>query len=187
MKKKRAEIKTVSVGGNLTGNTVLGNRNKVSSTTINNQIDGEELGYSLGETLSESAREAEFWERRRESDREESRKIQETVYVSVVSGIVIGMLWKIAFPWNDVTAPFVVIFIMLTLTIIKATHFGVRQTIMTSLLLGTAYSLLIAHVEAISAWMTVSQFVGIAVLGTLGAIIGLVAGFILLFWKPLGD
>jgi hypothetical protein len=187
MKKKRTQNKALSVGGNLTGNAVLGNRNKVSSTTVNNQIDGEELGHSLGETLSESAREAEFWERRHESEREVSRKILETMYVSVLSGVVIGALWQIATPWNAITAPFLVILTTLTLIIVRAAHFGVRQTIMTSLLIGTAYLLLITHAEAISIWMTVNQFVGIAVLGTLGAIIGLVTGFILLFWKPLGD
>lgn len=173
----------VQIGNNFEGNLIQGDGNSV----VNANIDGEELGHSLGETLSESAREAEFWERHRESEREHSRKILETMYVSVLSGAVIGMLWEIAHPWNAVTAPFVVILITLTLTILRVFNFGVRQTIMTSLLLGTAYSLLITYAEAISIWMFANQFVGIAVLGMLGAIIGLATGIILLFWKPLGD
>jgi len=185
--RKHVDNKEIHVSGNITGDSILGNGNVINKPAINNQIDGGELGHSLGETLSESARQAEFWERRYESDREDSRKILETVYVSVLSGIVIGALWQIAAPWNAITAPFLVILTTLTLIIVRAAHFGVRQTIMTSLLIGTAYSLLITHAKAIPTWMTVNQFVGIAVLGTLGAIIGLVTGFILLFWKPLGD
>jgi hypothetical protein len=187
MKRKHVDNKEIHVGGNLTGDSILGDGNVIHKPTVNNNIDGGELGYSLGEALAESAREAEFWERHHESDREETRKILETVYVSVLSGVVIGALWQLAAPWNAITAPFVVILTTLTLTVIRAAHFGVRQTIMTSLLIGTAYSLLITHVEAISTWMTVNQFVGIAVLGALGAVIGLVTGIILLFWKPLGD
>jgi F0F1-type ATP synthase assembly protein I len=187
MKKKRAENKTVSVGGNLTGNAVSGNRNRVSNTTINNQIDSEELGYSLGETLNKSANQARREEWIRESQSEDSRQVMETVLVSLISGLAIGLCWKFAFPWNVETVPFFVIGTTILFNVLRITNFGLRRSMFKVILIGTAFLLLLRYTLFIQAWMDINQFAGTTILATLGAIIGLFVGFIQTFWHPLED
>jgi hypothetical protein len=187
MAKKRIDSKTLEVGGNLTGDAILGDGNIIHKPTIHNNIDSEEVGKSLGETLNESANRVKWEKWMRASQEDDSRQVMETVFVALVSGLTIGLCWKFAFPWNVETVPFFVVVTTVIFNITRVTHFGLRRSMFKVVLLSVAISLLLKYTPFAQTWMDVNQFVGAAILATLGAIIGLFVGLIQTFWHPLED
>lgn len=187
MAKKRDDNKTVHVGGNITGDSILGDGNVIHKPTINNNIDGEELGQSLAEAISEREKQARWEKEIHEFQGEDSRQVMETVLVSFISGVGIGGCWQYAFPWNAETALFFVIGTILLFNVLRITHFGLRRSIFKVVIISTAFLLLLKYALFIQAWMDINQFVGSAILAILGALIGLLAGFIQTFWHPLED
>ena len=182
---KRKTQNSVEVGRDVDGSIIqVGD---YPSATIHNNIDGEGLGQSLGEAISEREEQAR-WEREiREFQREDSRQVIETVFVSLVSGLAIGVCWKFAFPWNVATIPFFVIGTTILFNVLRITNFGLRRSMFKVILISTAFFLLLEYTLFIQSWMDINQFVGAAILATLGAIIGLFVGVIQTFWHPLED
>jgi F0F1-type ATP synthase assembly protein I len=167
----------ISIGGDVAGNLIQGDGN----TLIHNEIDGEEISRSLERVsdviyeTSSRGRLENFWET---SQRQESRKVLETIFISFVSGIVMGVFWKFAYPWNVQTVPFFIILTLLFSLIVGWTHFGVRHSFTLILILGLAYSILIEYSVVLNDWMNLNQFAGTAMLATSGAFIGLLASVI---------
>lgn len=175
--------KQVHIGSDLSGNLVQGDNNAI----INHDYHGEEIGNGLQE-VSNAIQES-TWQRNRSFDnnREESREIQETVFVAIVSAVVIGLTWNYVYPWVVETIPFFVIATVIFFNILRLTHFGVRHSIRVSTFLSLIFVLLLKNTANISVLMLENHFVGTALLGTVSAMIGLVIGFVLLFFRPLGD
>jgi FtsH-binding integral membrane protein len=182
---KRKTQNSLTVGENVDNSIIQVGDNP--TTNIHNNIDGEKVGQSLGETLNESANQARWEKWIHESQREDSRQVMETVFVSLVSGLAIGLCWKLAFPWNVETIPFFVIGAIILFNILRITNFGLRRSIFKVILLTIAFSLLLEYTSFTQTWMEINQFVGAAILATLGAVIGLFVGVIQLFWRPLED
>lgn len=175
----------VDVGNDFEGNLIQGNYN--NSTFIKNEIDGEEFGKSLGEALANSSHRDRWEEHHHATVGEDSRQIMETVFVSLVIGLVIGACWHIAFPWNVETVPFFVTGTIVLFNVLRITHFGLRRSFFKVGLVTIAFSFILGKTAFIPSLMGTSQFAGSAVLSTLGAIIGLLVGFIQFFWHPLED
>lgn len=182
---KRKPQNNLNIGGDVDGSIIQVGDN--STTNIHNNIDGEELGQSLGESLSETAREKQWREEIHEFQREDSRQVMETIFVSFISGITIGASWKLAFPWNAETTPFFVIGTIVLFNVLKITNFGLRRSIFKVIFVSTAFLLLLRYTSFIQTWMEINQFVGVVVLATIGAFIGLLVGLIQIFWRPLED
>ncbi len=175
--------KQVNIGTDFSGNLVQGDNNAI----INHDYHGEEIGYGLQEVsnvIHESA-----WQRNRshEYEKEESREIQETVFVAIVSAVTIGLSWNYVHPWIVETVPFFIIATIVLFNILRLTHFGVRHSIRVATFLSIIFILLFKNATNIPLLMLENHFAGAALLGTVSAIIGLVVGFILLFFRPLGD
>lgn len=186
---KKKTTNQVQVGRDFEGTIVQG-KNNTTTTIIQNEIDSEGINQGLqevSEAIYDNSRQAR-WERLHfDHENQESREILDTIFVAVASGVAIGLFWKSAFPWNEVTVPFLVIATAILFNVIKLTHFGLRHSfVMISLIIG-AYIMLLKYTIGIQSWMSINQFTGTAILSTIGAGFGLVIGIIQLFWKPLGD
>ena len=179
----RSSSKQVNIGSDFSGNLVQGDNNAV----INHDYHGEDIGNGLQE-VSNAIHES-IWQRNRPiyDNREESREIQETVFVAIVSAIAIGLTWNYVYPWVVETTPFFVIATIVLFNILRLTHFGVRHSIRVSTFLSTIFGLLLKNASNIPLLMLENHFVGTALLGTMSAFIGLAVGFVLLFFRPLGD
>jgi hypothetical protein len=182
---KRKAQNSVEVGRDVDGSIIQAG--DYPSATINNNIDGEGLGQSLGKAISDREEQARWEEWIRESQREDSRQVMETVFVALVSGLGIGACWKFAFPWNVETFPVFVIGTTILFNVVRITNFGFRRSMIKVILISTAFLLLLKYTQFIQSWMDINQFVGTAILATLGAMIGLFVGFVQLFWHPLED
>ena len=182
MAKKKTQ-NSVEVGRDVDSSIIqVGN---YPSATINNNIDGEKVGQRIGETINEFAEQARWEEEIREFQGEDSRQVMETVLVSFISGIGIGVCWKFAFPWNGMTVPFFVIGTTILFNVLRITNFGLRRSIFKVILISVAFLLTLKYTPFAQTWMDVNQFVGTIILGTIGAIIGLFVGLIQTIWHPL--
>jgi len=173
----------INVGRDVAGNLIQGDGN----TIINNDLDSEELGQSLGDAIFDNERRTRWEKLRFESEREESRQVMETAFVSLVSGLAIGIFWHSAFPWNVETVPFFLLIPIVLFNILRITNFGLRHSIIKVFLLSIAFTLLLQKTTLIQTLIDASQFAGTTFLSTIGAVIGLVVGVIQVFWRPLGD
>lgn len=186
MAKKRTDKKTLKVGKDLTGDAILGDGNTIHKTNIDS--DGINQGLQeISEAIYDNSQQAKWEHLYFDHEKQESGHIRDTIFTAIASGVAIGLFWKLAFPWNEVTVPFLVIATTILFSVIKLTHFGLRHSfVMVSLLIG-AYTLLLKYTIYVQSWMSINQFTGTAILCTIGAGFGLVIGVIQLFWKPLGD
>jgi hypothetical protein len=183
---RNKRISNIGIGGDVAGNFIQGDGN----TVISNELDSEAIHQGLqdvSEAIYETSRRERWKQFREKAGREESREVLETVFISTISGIATGVFWKVVFPWNAETVSFFVILTLLLSFVLNLTHFGLRHTITLVMTLGLVYSFLIRFAVILNDWMDLNQFVGTAILSTLGAMIGLLLGVVLLFWKPLGD
>ncbi len=179
----QSSSKQVNIGNDFAGNLVQGDNNAV----VNHDYHGEEIGYGLQEVSNAIHENSRRQNPSFDGFKEESREIQETVFVAIVSAVVIGLTWNYVYPWTVETTPFFVITTVVLFNILRLTHFGVRHSIRVSIFLSISFILLLKNAVNIPSLMLENHFVGTALLGTASAIIGLVVGVILVFVRPLGD
>lgn len=156
------------------------------SATINNNIDSEGLGQSLGEALSDSDRRARWEEYHRESYKRESREILEPMFLSGISGLLLGAIWSFVTPWETIVIFPITLLLALTFSVFHITQLGVRQNLTLSMFVSILFSLLLNFTTAEN-WMSINTFVGTLFLGMAGIFIGLISRIVMLFWKPFGD
>lgn len=119
---------------------------------------------------------------------ETSREIMETVFVSGLSGFILGVMWKPDAYWLPLAALPIIFFSMIVTSVVRITHFGVRHTIVAGILLGTVLSVWLSYgpqFTAIGDIMQSAPLLGIMLNGLVGSAIGLLAGILFLFWRPL--
>ncbi len=183
MSKNNQSSKQVNIGSDFSGNLVQGDNNAI----VNHDYHGEDIGDGLQEVSNAIYENTRQQNRSFDGFKEESREIQETVFVAIVSVVAIGLTWNYVYPWVVETVPFFVIVTIVLFNILRLTHFGVRHSIRVSTFLSISFVLLLKNAANIPSLMLENHFVGTALLGTVSAIIGLVVGFVLVFFRPLGD
>lgn len=117
-----------------------------------------------------------------------SREIMETIFVSGLSGGILGLMWNPDASWLSVAALPVTFFSIITTAIFRITHFGVRHTIVAGLLLGTALSVWFTYGlpnAPAQSLMSIFPLMSVILNALVAGVVGLIAGIIFLFWRPL--
>lgn len=178
---------TTHIDGDFEGEIIQGNNNIIDKSIFK----GEEISQSLQDvsnTLND-AMEGPRWEHYSyEAEKSESREILETIFVSAVSGLIIGIVWPSIGPWLSLSAYPIVLLTTTMLSVLRITHFGVRHTFVLSGLAGIAFYIWIEYgvgFTIIESLVSTVPVMGILLNGMIGAFIGLVIGIVLMFWRPL--
>jgi len=99
----------------------------------------------ISEVNEEIDRKSRFRDFGAEARDESSREIMETIFVSGLSGVILGILWKQDAYWLPSVAVPVTYFSIITTSIMRITRFGVRHTIAAGLLIGIVLSLWLTY------------------------------------------
>lgn len=143
-----------------------------------------QLDY-MNETLERIASRTAYL--RNMGSREESNEIAETIFVSVISALVLGFLWNPTSIWLSVTVMPIVVVCMVILSMFRIIHLGLIRTISSTVLIGIALTVWMEYgsdIGFVQEIMAESRALGILSYGFIGTLIGLVCGIFLMLWGP---
>jgi hypothetical protein len=115
----------------------------------------------------------------------EPNELLETIFVSLISGLLLSYFWSPETIWLPLAAVPTVIISLVVFSAIKLIHFGVIRIITTGIVIGLALTAWLTYgvqLLGVDLVMINSRLLGILFQGLAGAVMGLVGGIILMFW-----
>lgn len=117
----------------------------------------------------------------------EPNEVLETIFVSLVSAMLLGSFWYPENVWLPIAALPAAFVIMIILSTLRIIHFGVRRIIAAGVLIGPALTAWLTYGPQLTVMGNLIQgnnLLGVLYQGSVGALIGLVVGIILMLWGP---